>query len=168
MHMVKGRQPSARGLADQHHQRWPRASLGQSSKVSGSASCRAAKVGGLSQKPPPFVTRAVDSKLELRKEWRRLSPVAWGKQCENLFLKTETRAYETCGYSRAQGLCLAVRNRAPSSQPAGRNRALPLHIAVRNHEAIFFLLTGKPLKCQPRPMMVFIARGGGGAPGPGP
>ena len=27
------------------------------------------------------------------------------------------------GYSRAQGLGLAVRNRAPSSQPAVRNRA---------------------------------------------
>ena len=52
-------------------------------------------------------------------------PPFWGKN-------------QTRGYSRAQGLGLAVRNHAPSSQPAVRNRALPLHLAVRNRPAIFF------------------------------
>ena len=45
---------------------------------------------------------------------------------------------QTRGYSRAQGLGLAVRNYAPTSQPAMRNCALPLHLAVRNRTAIFF------------------------------
>ena len=56
---------------------------------------------------------------------------------------------QTRGYSHAQGLGLAVRNRAPSSQPAVRNsapssqpavrnRALPLHLAMRNRAAIIF------------------------------
>ena len=47
-----------------------------------------------------------------------------------------TQQEQTRGYSRAQGLGLTVRNRAPSS-----------HLAIVRP---VFSLTGKPLKCPPR------------------
>ena len=53
-------------------------------------------------------------------------------------------------------MVIAVRNCAPTSHLAMRNRVLPLDLAVRNCAPSFFSLAGKPLKCRPHPMMVFI------------
>ena len=61
------------------------------------------------------------------------------EQHNNIGRGSHTKRDHARGYSRALGLGLAVRNRAPSSHLAVCNRALPLDLAVRNRAPSFFI-----------------------------